>query len=80
LIFSISAVHTDFCAWFDSRQLHTRKLVKVKSLGQLAFSSTPHPALHGCAGLGEHYEQRDRAGADDDAALALKEFDPFPAG
>jgi hypothetical protein len=29
-----------FCAWFDFRQLHQRKLVTAKSLGQLSFSST----------------------------------------
>jgi hypothetical protein len=37
---AVSAVQHDFCAWFDSRQLHQGKLVRAKSLGQLSFSST----------------------------------------
>jgi hypothetical protein len=36
----VFAGHAVLCAWFDSRQLHRRKLVKAKSLGQLSFSST----------------------------------------
>jgi hypothetical protein len=36
----VFAAHAAFWAWFDSRQLHQRKLVTAKSLGQLSFSST----------------------------------------
>jgi hypothetical protein len=42
---AVSAVQHDFCAWFDSRQLHKRKLVKAKSLGRLSFSSVSHQHL-----------------------------------
>jgi hypothetical protein len=31
----------NFCAWFDSRQLHKRELVRAKSLGQLSFINIP---------------------------------------
>src|SRR5271156_3743262 len=35
--FCVSAALDHFLGGFDSRQLHTRKLVKAKSLGQLSF-------------------------------------------
>jgi hypothetical protein len=40
----------NFCAWFDSRQLHQRKLGKAKSLGQLSF----HRHLISIGGLSSH--------------------------
>jgi hypothetical protein len=40
--FGLSAAHRAFCAGFDFRQLHQRKLVKAKSLGRLSFSSKCH--------------------------------------
>jgi hypothetical protein len=70
---SISAVHAVFCAWFDSRQLHQSKLVRAKALASFLFH---RHLMRGCWSR-RTYEGRDRAGADDDAALALKEFGLF---
>ena len=49
LIFSISAAHTDFCAWFDSRQLHNKAAdERPFSFGQ---EVTWQPGEHGAAPL-----------------------------
>jgi hypothetical protein len=69
-----------FSRGFDPRQLHQRKLVKGQKPWPVFFFINVSSRIAWVRWSRRTYEQRDRAGADDDAALALKEVGPFPAG